>query len=193
MMQKIKELLKDHREGHSKFQVENFIVNSQAHPWHRYKQCLREIAGRRDSVQSGIDQVFVLNSEIKKMKKGGLIGLFSKQKRAKKISALREQKKSAVKSVYNARRELRYFLNAVLALRKKHNYQNLSRAQKEVLEESAWMEKGKFMLCMDMFCFNHPSKQTIEFIYMLPRKIRRELIGQISMIDRNAAVQYLLE
>ena len=49
---KIKELLEDHQELHSEFQIDNFIIGNQGDRWAQYKQCLREIKSRWESIES---------------------------------------------------------------------------------------------------------------------------------------------
>jgi hypothetical protein len=187
--EKLKILLKDNQEGHSEFQIKNFIINSQIHPWHRYKQCLREIAGRKESVESGAKQALVLGLEIKKLKRK----LFLRKKNASKISELNYQKRSALKSARKAERELNLFVNVALELRENYNYHNLSFEQKELLEAEAWREKARYMFFIDLYCIGQPSKQTIEFIYMLPKKIKRDLFLQMGEIDKKKIHNYLIE
>ena len=48
----IKNLLKDYEGCHSDFQIDNFIIGSQGDAWAQYKQCLREINGRVEILES---------------------------------------------------------------------------------------------------------------------------------------------
>lgn len=164
----IDKLLKDFDSGHTEYQIRNFIVGSEVHAWHQYMQCLREIHARKNFLISS-------NHKIKKGLK------FWK----KKI----EMPNSEDKKI---KREMALLIKIALELRKKYNFENLSQDKKNILESEAWREKAKFMLCMDLFCIGRPTKETIDFIYKLPKKTKRELLTDVDPRDRQKIIEYLV-
>lgn len=164
----IKALLKDFEPGHTEYQIRNFIVGSEVHPWHQYMQCLREIDGR----------VRILRRPDRERKSRFK---FWRRKRNGRLPANR-----------SVRRELAHFINIAVELRERHNFGSLSGEQKKILESESWREKAKFMLCMDIFCMGRPSKPTVEFIYKLPKKEKRELLMEVDPRNKQKVIEYLV-
>jgi hypothetical protein len=189
----INDLLKDHTAGHSEFQIKNFIVGSEAHPWHRYKQCLREIAGRKESIELGEQEIRYMEEDIGRLKKWDKFNPFFRKKRSRMLAILLAKRKAGLKSITNNVRELERFVQAAVAIRKSSGFEKLSIEKKRYLEAEAWREKAKFMLCMDLFCTGRPTKQTIEFIYKLPREAKRELLMEVDPSNQKKIIEYLIE
>lgn len=186
----IESLLKDYENGHTAFQIKQFIVGSQAHPFHRYKQCLREIAGRHETIKSNRIKLNKIENRIKKVK----LRLFFFRKTKRKILTILEiERKSLIAANYDTSRELNNFVSIGLELRRKFGFENLSIKQKELLDADAWREKAKYMLALDLFSMGSPSKQTAEFIYMLPQSIKKELFNELIKMDRQKIINYLIE
>jgi len=188
----INDLLKDHAAGHSDFQIENFIVGSEAHPWHRYKQCLREIAGRKESIEMGEQEIRYMEEDIGRLKKWDRFSPFSRKKRSRMIAILMAKRTAGLNSIRNNARELQRFVESAVAIRESHGFKNLSAEKKRYLEADAWREKAKWMICLDMFCFGNISKPTLEFTYKLPKAVKRELIMQLKDLTREKLQNYLI-
>jgi len=188
----INDLLKDHAAGHSDFQIENFIVGSEAHPWHRYKQCLREIAGRKESIELGEQEIRYMDEDIRRLKKWDKFNPFFRKKRTRMIAILMAKRKAGSKSIKNNARELHIFVESAVTIRESFGFEKLSIEKKRYLEADAWREKAKWMICLDMFCFGNISKATLEFTYKLPKAVKRELIMQLSDLNREKLQNYLV-
>jgi hypothetical protein len=188
-MTKIDALLMDYEPGHTPFQIKNFIVGAEVHPWHRYKQCLREIAGRRESIESGTKTIKRLEARIGRLRRK----IFKTRKARYEAEDLIEQKLKLVRKMQNIAREMSGFAREAISIKSRHNFGQLSIEQKKILEFEAWREKAKFMLCMDLFCTGRPTKQTIEFIYKLPREAKRELLMEVDPSNQKKIIEYLIE
>lgn len=51
-MNEIEKYLNDFDDGHSEFQIENFIIKSQGHLFFQYKQACREIRARHEAIKA---------------------------------------------------------------------------------------------------------------------------------------------
>jgi hypothetical protein len=186
--EKIDFLLKDYEPGHSEYQIKNFIIGSEIHCWHRYKQCLREIAGRKETLENSRQMIFLAQKQIENLSRS----IFKTKKRNLKIKELQIQKIRNQKTANSCLNELIHFVKAAFEIRKKYGFENLNYEKKQILEADAWREKAKFMLFMDLFCIGRPSKQTMEFVYKLPKAIKRELLTQIDPRDQQKIKEYLI-
>jgi hypothetical protein len=59
----------------------------------------------------------------------------------------------------------------------------LSGNKKKMLEENMWFEKAKFMMAVDLMTIGNVSKPTLEMVYAMPKKIRGELMSNLSEND----------
>ena len=186
-------LLHDYESGHSEFQIRQFIVNSEVHPWHKYKQCLREIYARRETIESKKRILETINQSILKLNSKKGRRFFGSKKKEIELAELISKKIDFEKKISLAKRELVCFVEAAFEIRSNHGFDRLNHDEKKYLEAEAWKEKAKFMLCLDIFCLGSIGKQTIEFIYKLPQKTKRELLSSIDIKDRNRMINYLVE
>jgi effector-binding domain-containing protein len=187
---KIGILSRDYQSEHTEYQIRNFIIGSEVHPWHQYKQCLREIAKRYENLKIKKDSLKAINSGDSKLK-GRRV--FFRKKQKNNISKINAMRSRLLKSISEINRELKHFVNIAMEIRHKHGFEELSDERKKYLEAEAWREKAKYMLCMDLFCIGQPSKQTMEFVYKLPKDVKRGLIGQLAKIKREEVKQYLID
>jgi hypothetical protein len=182
-------LLKDFQANHSEYQIENFIVGSEIHPWHRYQQCLREISSRKDGL---IDQSEALESIDLKLKELNRRRFFRRKKSARLLSKKKRQRLKIIKSIAATHRELDCFFKIALDMRNEYGFDSLSGEQKKMLEAEAWREKAKWMICLDFFCFGQPSKSTLEFVFKLPKNVKRDLILDMANMDRRNVEHFLI-
>lgn len=191
--ERINLLLKDYDQGHTEYQIENFIVGSEVHPWHRYCQCLREISARHDLLMEKERNRILLASEIVDLQQKGHRWLFRKKKYQVKVENKKRDLRTLTLGIMEVRRELDIFLKIAMEMRRQNGYESLNFERRKILEGEAWREKAKYMLCMDLFCIGRPSKQTVEFIYKLPKAVKRELLMEIDPRDKQKIIEYLIE
>jgi hypothetical protein len=180
-------LLKDFEPNHTEYQIKNFIIGSEIHPWHQYGQCLREIAGRRGVMLEKRNALKVLDEKIKRLEARRL---FKKKSETEKAFGRRVELLTQIAEIS---RELNCFVKCAIDIRRQYGFEKLSLEQKKILEAEAWREKAKYMLCMDLFCIGRPSRQTVEFVYKLPKKVKRELLTSIDPRNQQAIIEYLVE
>ena len=51
-----------HREFHSGFQIDHFVIAAAGHPWAQYQQALRELATRFDALK--VEQIEIERAEL---------------------------------------------------------------------------------------------------------------------------------
>lgn len=149
----IKKLMDDYQEGHSDFQIENFIIKSQGSRWMQYQQCLREIKGRIN-----------------------IISKWESRKIKKRFFKRRISRSKKPPNVIRAEREMEIFVK--LAKEFKRDLGEITPDRRKYLEEQSWFEKAKRMIGVDLLVSNGQgiSKATIEFILQLPGSYRKELV-----------------
>jgi F0F1-type ATP synthase delta subunit len=177
-------LLKDFEPNHSEYQIKNFIIGSQVHPWHQYNQCLREIAARHGAIKEKQRELDLFEIETKRRKARGWF-----KRKTRPI----ENRAKTLNEIAEIERELNCFLKIAIEIRRQHGFENLSFEKKSVLEAAAWREKAQYMICMDLYCIGRPSKQTIEFIYKLPKEVKRELFSQMMKLNKDNIQNFLIE
>jgi hypothetical protein len=191
--EKIDILLKDYEPGHTEYQIENFIVGSEVHPWHRYCQCLREISARNGLLKEKERGLILLTAEINDLESRRRRWLSRRQKHLVKIENKKKAGRNLTLEILEVRREIKIFIKIGMEMRSRYDYGSLNFERRKILEAEAWREKAKYMLCMDLFCIGRPSKQTVEFIYKLPKAVKRELLMQIDPRDKQKIIEYLIE
>jgi hypothetical protein len=183
-------LLRDYESDHTEYQIKNFIVGSEVHPWHQYKQCLREIAARHDNLKTKTENLKAIDEQRSRLKGRRL---FFRKKRKIQIAKINEIRPRLLKSIGELNREVDCFVKIALEIRRKFGFERLSGEQKMVLESAAWREKAQYMICMDLFCIGRPSKQTIEFVYKLPKEVKRELFTKMMELNKDNVQHFLIE
>ena len=178
----IDEILKDYRPKHTSYQIENFIIGMQGSEWSKYKQCLRELKNRVETLQGLKEEL-----EIKKLKSNGNFSVFafiSKKKR--RLNEIRQaQQKRSLRALENdiigTEKELLKF--AEIARRLKKKIGNLNPEKRALLEADSWYQKAKQMAAIDMICSHGISKATFEIILALPVADKNKILCEIESKD----------
>jgi hypothetical protein len=177
MEDKIKIILKDDEVQHSDFQVEHFIIGKQGDVWAQYKQCLREIKGRIESIRSIKDQIEVFRTKANGSR------LFWPSKKNRAIDAVNkkraiEQINNLLNDVIGTERELGRFVS--LAEKLKAELGEISAERRYQLETESWKNKGIKMAAIDILATGRISNQTYDFIFSLPKDSQLELFAKLS-------------
>jgi hypothetical protein len=195
MKDKIENLLQDHQKFHSEYQIENFIIRSQGGAWAQYKQCLREIASRYDTIQDMKGDMQLIDLEIERLKnKRFFFRRFSKIKHRIELERKQRNLGNLKKSFADTSRELLAFVRIAEGI--KLNFWGngkLSGNKKKMLEENMWFEKAKFMMAVDLMTIGNVSKPTLEMVYAMPKKIRGELMSNLSENGRHNLIAWAME
>jgi hypothetical protein len=186
-------MLKDLDKAHSEYQIENFIVGSEVHPWHQYKQALREIASRREALVDQNEKLSFIESEIKRFERWRPRFGRKKQIHYIRLTQEKRKRKKLIVDIANNEEEMNCFVRCAAEIRHMQGFNSLTFEKRKAIEAEAWREKAKWMICLDLYCFGKPSKGTIEFITKLPKSIRRELIIKLSVIKPEEVKQYFLD
>jgi hypothetical protein len=167
---KIDKLLADHQELHSNFQIENFIIGSQGDQWAQYKQCLREIKVRRDTLKDDYGKIAALSHARKKNN----FALTKKQK-AKRAAIVR-QVNALMGTISERERELKRFV--VMATGLKKQIGEITDEKREQLEAQSWAAKGRKLAAIDLMAYGRIQTQTLEFIFSLPAPGTKKLLSE---------------
>lgn len=166
-------LLRDFESAHSEFQIDNFIIGSAGDPWAQYKQCLREIHARRESVINLQEQI-----ELHEMNSVRVRWLFIRKKKAEiEKRQWRRKRKALVKRLSESKRELARFVDLALELKK--SIGEIGPDEKRRLEEQSWLYKARRMAGIDVIVNGRIGKQTLEMILALPDAQRREILAEL--------------
>ena len=176
-MPKINELLKDYRELHSEFQIDNFIIGSQGDAWAQYKQCLREIKSRRDTLSGDYAKLKAIEHMAKKR-------FFITSKSMAKTKIVREQIKPLLYAIAERERELKRFMEIATELKK--NIGELTEEKRARLEADSWINKGRRLAAIDILCMGRISPQTADFILSLPERASFDLIEEVQSTNPKA-------
>jgi len=177
MKYKISNMLGDHHDLHSEFQIENFIIKSQGDEWAQYKQCLREIKARVENIESDKIQLKIL--ELNKTKKPPFWFKIFKHKIIKIEGATGSDKLTSLKNTIKEReRELECFVR--IAEKLKDKLGDITAERRAQLEAESWKAKGLKMAALDLMSAGRISGQTLDFIFSLPKGSQLELFSKLS-------------
>jgi len=171
MEDKIKDLLKDYESRHSEYQIDNFIVAAQGDNWSMYKQALREIASRYESLLSQKEDLELYDLQIK------FYWPFGRQAEIKKKRRIRHRA-ALVESVRETERELGRFV--VIATQLKEVLGIVNSEKRKKFEAGSWCQKAIRMSALDLLVNRGISHATMDFILKLSIKDRRKVINMIS-------------
>jgi len=172
-------LLADHQMFHSEFQIENFILYESGNHWAKYKQALKEIDHRRDTLHGLKDDLAIAQIDFKRLK--GKRPMWGRGRREKYQIRLNQQVRSIKKldaTIKDICRELGIFIKIAVKL-KKEKFSSLTQEQKRNLEAQMWREKIREMIAIDIFCLGRLDKPTISMIRSLPDQMRREIADEM--------------
>ncbi len=181
------QLIKDHEPKHSEFQIKNFIIGGQGGDWFKYKQCLREIKSRVESLDSAEDQLTLFEIGKKSIKRKIKLLLMGETKRQ---IFLKSEKRSAVamaENIKHTKRELGEF--AKIAKQLKSKLGDIDTDKRLELESAAWIEKGRQMAAIEIMTMGGLSKTTMEFILSLPKESRRGILIEMKSIKPETILQ----
>lgn len=169
----IEKLLIDHQNRHSDFQIENFIIKSQVDAWAQYKQCLRELESRYESILEHENK----QAQFNKLKKNILLFL-SRKRRAFKARLLMDIR-SGQRKIDNLQAEFDYIFK--IAEKLKEQIGTVDRETRQQLEAKTWYNKGRKLAAIDLMAYGRVSTQTLEFILSLPRPDATKLLSEFQI------------
>lgn len=186
----IKKLLADHQEKHSDFQIDNFIVGGQGDTWAQYKQALREIAGRRDSLQALKEDLELLELERRRFK---FFRIGERAQAAARIAAARRIRKRAamVQSIAQTERELKRFVGIALEL--KNAIGDIDKIRRRELEAESWARKARKMAAVDIFLSGSLSRQTMDFLLSFPKEQRKMIFSGFESVTKDRLLDILID
>lgn len=164
-MDRLNELLNDSYGRHTRYQVQNFIIGLNGKTdYGMYRQCIREIMSRIDSIIS-------TNKEYEEAKHA-----FSSYKEQAKFMQLQE-------IMY----EFNIFYNYAIQL--KDRLGQLSSDQIEKLEAEFWQETFKEKICLELLGTGHVSPGLLETVMYSENKI--DILTFLANLDKKKALDYL--
>ena len=131
MTELIKNLLKDYQPKHSQFQIDNFIIGNQGCNWSKYKQALREIDGRYNSLIGQKEDLELF--DLKRVWRWP----FGRKAQIRAIRRKRDRQTLA-DNIAETERELRRFVE--IAVKLKERIGKLDYEKRKVLESDSWRQ-----------------------------------------------------
>ena len=156
-------LLKDFETKHSEYQIDNFIIGNQGGIWSQYKQALREIHSRYNSLISQKEELELF--DLKKPWRWP----FGRRAEIKKARRKRSRLAMA-DGISETARELNRFVKLAMALKKALG--DLGNGKREILEADSWRQKALRMAGIDILVNHRIGQSTMELILALPEKDR---------------------
>lgn len=170
---KINKLLEDYQELHSDFQIDNFIIGNQGDSWAQYKQCLREMKSRVESIESDKMQAEILERKPKQSKIFWPSKSNLEKRRVEKISN-RTRLNTIYAMIKERERELSRFLEH--AQRLKDEIGTIDQDRRYQLEIESWTAKGRKLAAIDLLSYGRISTQTLDFILSLPADVTEKIL-----------------
>lgn len=178
----LKELLNDHQMFHSTFQQDNFITGKGGTLYGAYKQCLRELTSRTQTIQSSALGIKRLDIDIEELilKVSNGTG-FEKQRAEIDLVEKRMALESTLLSLSDTEREfLRFYQQAVYLKSKVGKLTPRDRAKHEA---EMWEFKAKEMVVVDFITLGRVKANTYEMLRSLPKPIRLRILTEMRHQD----------
>ena len=172
----VETLLKDHESRHSDFQIENFIIKKQGDAWAQYKQCLREISSRHESITGKENRARDISAGIKKSVRFKLWRFLNRKRFAGNGSG--PEIKSADGNTKDLKAELACLLK--IAQKLKEEIGEVTEEKRYQLETKSWAAKGLKMAAIDLMASGRISNQTYDFLFALPKDSMVDIIKELS-------------
>jgi len=172
----IENLLHDNESRHSDFQIDNFIIKKQGDSWAQYKQCLREISSRHESIKNNEAKAKAIKSKIRKTVRFKIWRLINRKKIAG--NSVEFDQPEMLKTTKNLKAELECFLKRARELKKVIG--EITPEKRYELETESWKAKALKMAVIDVLSTGRISNQTYEFIFSLPKESQLEIFVMLS-------------
>ena len=186
----VDDMLADFQPYHSRFQIEQFILGAKhSTPWGTYKQTLRELHSRHDSLASAgvARELLVIDIEELSTKKTG--GEYDARRDAVRLEAMRKSLAAADRNADDVRREYDVILARATEL--KAEIGDITDERRDQLEADFWYEKFRRDAMLDVVLTGRIGRSTFELILSLPMEQRRRLVESLQKPPRILA--YLLQ
>ena len=182
----IDELLLDHVPGHSIAQMDWFVTGANGiTPYGCYRQALREIATRVDSILS--DKLAEASAEVDAIEAEAERHPFNRFARARaaiRAKQARESIRRTAKSRADRERELRRFVEKATALRKM--LLPLTPDAVAIYEAEFWIERVSSFCAADLIATGELSRSTVATVSAMPPTARAEVLARIAPVNREA-------
>lgn len=175
----VKKLLKDYEPKHSKFQIKNFIIRGQGDEWFQYKQCLREISARVESIENAKDQLDLFKINRRGIMRKIKIIVMGRQRREIFLKSELRQSAGMAENIEETERELKQFVELAVGLKKRIG--DIDDEKRQKLEAQSWYDKASKMAAVDIMTIGALSRQTFEFIFSLPEKQQENIFASIKL------------
>jgi hypothetical protein len=180
---KVEKLLDDFQPEHSQFQIENFIIGTHKHIWEQYKQALRELDARHNSMVNSHAAIEQIKAETKK-KPSWLARIFGQSTTGDPERLAELEKKYASKS-----REYDAFYKIAKDL--KDQIGDVTEGQRRELEMESWIYKAKMTAAIDLLSIGGLQRPTVEFIIKFPVDIRKQILNDLKPESRQKLLSIL--
>lgn len=189
----IQNLLEDFNHFHSRFQIENFILWGSGNDWAKYKQALREIQSRRQSIFDLTERIALAGIEFKGHRiRRAFQRLFNHQKYDILRRKAERELISMRETLEDLKREMKIFVKFALKL-KRLKFSKLTENQKRDLEAQSWLEIARVMSIIDLMSTGVLSQGSMEMILKMPRSYRTDLLNSIDMKNRKNLIEWVLK
>jgi hypothetical protein len=146
----LKQLLADYESQHSDFQMDHFITGASGRtPYGRYKQALRELSRRVESLEASYRE---------------------RETKLRELAKLDEQ-------IMATEKEFKRFYIQGMALKKKVG--DLSNGRRDVLEADEWIAQVRVLAAKDLFASGRISGKTLDMIVTMPFEKKQALLKDI--------------
>lgn len=172
----IENLLKDRENRHSDFQIETFIIKAKVDTWAQYKQCLREISARYESITKKENMEKAISAGIKKDMRFKLWRFLRSKLFAWNGSMLGIRLPDG--NIDDLKAELDCLVK--IAKKLKADLGEITPEKRYKLESESWKAKGLKMAAVDILATGRISNQTYDFILSLPRRSQIEIFEKLS-------------
>jgi len=166
-------LLKDFRPEHSEFQMSNFIIGNNDHPWMRYHQALRELSGRHDEIKAMCMQIRFLKRQLK-TKPEKMFFIIPRFWRRNDKTRIELELKKVMEKIKPKMREYKFFYRAAKDLKKVIG--DIDIEKRKQLDAEAWKHRALCMAAIDLLSIKMLQRSTMEFIISFPKNIRSEIL-----------------
>lgn len=184
----VEEILADHHECHSEFQMKRFVLlEPGTTPFGIYKQCLRELYTRHYGMFEMAESLKQQQAQVDRLES------MAADENDFELLSGRRCLAALLRQQADNQREYDCFLEVARAL--KVDLGELTPERRTALDEDMWFQTTKAQAAIDQFLFLHPgvSRSTLEMIISFPPAMRQRLLAEVEALEKPGMADRWLE
>jgi len=196
---KILEFLNDNETFHSNFQIDNFIIcGSSSTVYGKYKQSIREVSSRYDTLKNHyLDRevktldLKILELDLKELNDVSEKGKILRRKKEIEIIRANSELEKLDLIIFDTEREFARIYGHCEILKNKLG--TLDNKKKAILEEEYWVERIKTMAILELISSGQVQGTTLDMLSLISSEKREKILESLDKEHINDSIKWFYD